>query len=125
MKPLITKYRYLVALSFLDVQEPLSKGDQIVDDFRITNNKELARQWLKRDLVDAVGGLESLALLDADVLVYHEGVREGGASTAPASGELRMLLEVTAVFTTALWMVKDNAVNFELGFLEVWPPDDR
>ena len=119
-----TKYRYLVGLSSLDIQDSLGKGDQILDDFRITNDKVFIREFLKKDLVAALGGLETMALQNADALIYHDGTRNGCVATAPALEELSGLLELTGVFTTALWMVKDNAVNFELGFLEVWPPDD-
>jgi len=123
-KPL-TKYRYLVGLTQIDIQEPLGKGDQIANEFRITNDKAVVQKFLSRNLMEALGGLETMALLNADALVYEEATTEENLDATTALAKLTGMLERTGVFATALWMVKDNAVNFELGFLEIWPPDGQ
>lgn len=117
----LTKYRYLVGLTQIDIQEPLGKGDQIADEFRITNDKAVVQKFLTHNLMEALGGLEVMALLNADALVYEESTTEENLDATTTLAELTWMLERTGVFTTALWMVKDNAVNFELGFMEVWP----
>lgn len=116
-----TKYRYLVGLTQIDIQEPLGKGDQIADEFRITNDKAVVQKFLTRELQTALGGLETMALLNADAVVYEEATTEENLDATAALAELTWMLERTGVFTTALWMVKDNAVDVELGFLELWP----
>jgi len=117
-----TKYRYLVCLTQIDIQEPLGNGDQIANEFRITNDKAVVQKFLTRELQTALGGLETMALLNADALVYEEATTEENLDATSALAELTGMLERTGVFATALWMVKDNAVDFELGFLEIWPP---
>ena len=118
----ITKYRFILGLNFLKIREPLGKGDQIIDKFRITNDKSVARNFMGRDLREALGGLEGLTLLNSEALIYHEDSVEGKFEPEDSLRVLTRLLHVIGLFTSALWMVKDNAVNFELGFLEVWSP---
>ncbi|TSA41594.1 MAG: hypothetical protein D4R57_00385 [Verrucomicrobiales bacterium] len=122
MPKAITKYRYLVGLSLLNVVEPLGKGDQIIEGLRITNDKAVVRKFMTRDLMEALGGLESWNLLNADALIHFESEAEGDLKPAAALDVLTGMLHLTGMFLTALWLVKDNAVNFELGFMEVWPP---
>ena len=117
-----TKYRFFVGLSFLDIQEPLGKGDHLATSFRITNEKLVVLKFLTPELQSAMGGLELLAMSNTDVYLYEEDNWEESVDPAECLTRLTRFLELTTVFTTALWMVKDNAVNFELGFLEVWPP---
>jgi hypothetical protein len=118
-----TKYRYFVGLSFLDIQEPLGNGDHLAASFRITNDKLVVLKFLTPELQSAMGGLEMLAMSNTDVYLYEEDTWEESVDPSECLARLTRFLELTAVFTTALWMVKDNAVNFELGFLEVWPPN--
>lgn len=122
MAKAVTKYRYLIGLSLLNIVEPLGQGDQIIEGLRITNDKTLARKFLTRDLMEALGGLESWSLLNADALIHLESEHEGDLVPEAALELLTGMLQLTGMFSTALWLVKDNAVNFELGFMEVWPP---
>ena len=117
----MSKFRYFVGLALLEVQEPLDNGDQIIEGFRITNDKELPRKFMKRDLMEALGGLEATSLLNSDAIIYSELTKEGDLNPADSMDILTGMLNLTGMFLTALWLVKDNAVNFELGFLEVWP----
>ncbi len=121
----LTRYRYLVALTQVEIQEPLGKGDQIADEFRITNDKAVVQKFLTYELQTALGGLETMALLNADAVVYEEATTGENLDATNALAELTWMLERTGVFATALWMVKDNAVDFELGFLEIWPPNGQ
>ena len=117
----ISKYRYLVGLIGLEIQEPLGNGDQLVEDLRITNDKGVVRKFFKPHLMEALGGLEGMSLLNADALIYYESTKDGDLNPADSMVVLTGMLHLTGMFLTALWLVKDNAVNFELGFLEVWP----
>ena len=122
MNPRITKYRFLVGMTWLDVSDPLGKGEQILDEFRVTNDKAIVSKFLTGDLTRSLGGLECQALLNANSIIYLEATTDLEMDPSTANGILTGFLHWTSMFTTALWLVKDNAVNFELGFLEVWTP---
>jgi hypothetical protein len=119
------KFRFLVGLNLLEIQEPLGKGDQIVEGFRITNDKTVVMKFLNPDFVKVIGELEAGALLAADALIYFESETENNLSGSEALSLLVGMLNLTGMFSTALWLVKDNAANFEQGFLEFFPTNGR
>ena len=119
------KFRFLVGLNLLEIQEPLGKGDQIVDGFFITNDKSVLNGFLTSGFVKAIGQLETGALVTADALIYFESEAEKNLCDSEALDLLVSMLHLTGMFSTALWLVKDNAANFEQGFLEFFPTNDQ
>src|ERR1017187_2497185 len=116
-----SKYRFILGLNFLKIREPLGKGDKLMDDCLITNDKSIARKFMRRELREQLGELEGWALLNAGTLIYHEGSIEDKFEQEDSMQLLTRFLNFVGLFQSSLWMVKDNAVNFEMGFLEVWP----
>lgn len=117
-----SKYRFIIGLSHLKIREPLGRGDKIRDDLLITNDKSVVNKIMGRDFRKMIGELEWSALANAGAIIYYEGSVEDKFEDAESMSFLTSLLALVELFQSALWMVKDNAVNFASGFLEVWAP---
>lgn len=118
----IWKYRFLLGLNLIEIHEPLGGKFPVLDDLIISNDKGERRKILSRELVEAIGGLEMQALLEAPSIIQIDGKTDLELGIKDSLNFLSQLLNWCGIFLNALWMVKDNAVSFELGFLEVWPP---
>jgi hypothetical protein len=116
------KYRFLLALNLIEIQEPLGGNFAILDDFLLSNDRCQREKLLSRQLTEGIGGLEAKALLEAPAIIQSDGETDLDLSPTDSLDFLSQLLNWSGIFLNALWMVKDNAVGFELGFLEVWPP---
>lgn len=118
-----SKCRFIIGLRLLKIGEPLGKGDQIQDDFLITNDKAVARNFMGMDFSAMLGRLEGNALLGAGAVIYCEGSIQEEFKDEASINLLTRLLAKIEWFQSALWMMKDNAINFELGYLEVRSPN--
>jgi hypothetical protein len=116
------KLHFILGVKIIQLDEPLGKGDIIVDDLRITNDKEIRKKFVTSQFMEAVGGLEAQAILTDDALIHGEV--ESPIPCTPESSHqlLSQLLHSAGLFLNALWLVKDNASTFELGFLEMTLP---
>jgi len=114
--------QFLLGLKLIGLAEPLGRGDALIEALRVTNDIALRQKLLTPALMEAVGGLEAQALLTDDALLYAQWSAELPAGPEVPLQLLSQLLHWAGTFVNALWLVKDNAVTFELGFLEVSAP---
>lgn len=118
-----TRFRILIALSGIEIVEPLGRGDQLATGLFLTNDKSVIKPLLTPSFADAVGGLEFFHLLNADTAIYLDGSTDVALDSRTSLRMLDLVLKMAGMFLDALWFVRDNAVNFELGFVDVLPPN--
>src|SRR5438309_6003726 len=100
------------------IPEPTGKGIQIAEDVYLTNecSGQLDR-ILSRPFRFAIGGNECVSLLRGSAAAYCKDLPNEPDPTK-AVRFLTTWLQILRAFFMALWVVRDNAVNCELGFLE-------
>lgn len=116
------KLRFILGVKIIQVDEPLGKGEIIVDDLRITNERAIRQKFVTPQFMEAVGGLEAQAILTDDALIHGEVEAPIPCTPDNCHQLLSQLLHSAGLFLNALWLVKDNATTFELGFLEMALP---
>ena len=119
MSSAATTHRALAALFDIKIADQLGLGLQIGEHLFITNNFLAIRRRFDPSLENAVGQIEWSVLNSASAIVYWELPLSAVPPDADNIAILNRFLHDLAIFLTALWLVKDNSVNFEIGFAQV------
>ncbi len=114
--------RVFAALLNVEIAEDLGRGDKLDDQTFVTNNKREIARLLKPQVIEEIGQLEKSALTEAGAVIYSAVDLPDDASADAAHAWLRRKLDDVQRFKMALWLVKDNCVDSELGFLLCWLP---
>ena len=105
---------FTIALINLKVSSDLGRGDRIDDTTFITNNSEIVRKLLRADYLPILGRLEASAIIEADAVIYS--VDKVPDDLTPEQYLIAKLYRVKA-FEMATWLMQDNSINSEHGFL--------
>ena len=113
------KYSFVAPLEYLGFTRPLGTGWQIANDLHISTSQSLARRLINPSLHQSIGDIEVSTILSGKPFLYalseypHE-------DTSPET-QLNLLgshLQIARVFFNSLWLIRDNSVNFDRGFLQ-------
>src|SRR3972149_4244643 len=108
----------LACVHNLRLVEPTGRGVQIADGVYLTNEcSTQVERILSRPFRLAMGGNECSSLLTAPAAIYSKDL-PNEPDPDQAVQTLTMCLQLLRAFFMALWVIKDNAVNCEMGFLE-------
>ncbi len=121
MKPV-----FIAAIHGLTIQGILGRGLRLLDSQFLTNDPSQVQPLLSAHFERVVGALETDTIRNASALVYgYPDLNK--SSVADSAIEALLIEQLTAVylFLTALWLVKDNAANVEIGFIDVPPAKGR
>jgi hypothetical protein len=95
---------------------PNEQGNPTIPSIRITNNKGMIKKFLNNQFVEYVGLVESNHLLNGYPLIaYAENKCNLKDSTSLA--HLDKHLYFLKMYFFCLWLIKDNAGDFDIGFL--------
>jgi len=108
----------IAGIQNLTIREATGRGIQISDCIYVTNDcsSQLGR-ILSQPFRLAIGGMESHSLITGQAAAYWKDL-PNEEDPAKALHFLNAWLQALRAFFMALWVVRDNAVNCELGFLE-------
>ena len=114
-----SQYIFITSLQYLKPETPLGANWGIVGDLKISNSLSVANRLITTTLQDRIGQLEINRILSGDPFVYAiASFPLEGASEESQMSVLFTYLAHTQQFMNMLWLVKDNSVNFDLGFLQ-------
>jgi hypothetical protein len=108
------KPTFIALLHELEITEDLGHGDKINDALRITNNRTVIERLLSPGHRMMMGDMEVASLLTGAPVVIAEA--DIPPDMTPQQYLLTRLYE-TQGFLMTTWVLFDNAVNCELGFL--------
>jgi hypothetical protein len=120
----MTQSIFIAALQGLTITEDLGDGLDIIPHNRnenfpkikLTNNLSFIQKYSHADFTEEIGLIEHRNLFDlAPAVVFSEGHFDNEKITDIAF--LNRHLDLLRIFFHCLWAVKDNAVDYELGFL--------
>ncbi len=110
--------RLIAQLNNLTINEKLTKGIKIFNNYRLTNSFEVFSNDIADDaMVFSIGSLEYqsfesscyvYAFIDDSFNIYEHEERIKMIS---------QLLKICRSLSTAIWLIKDNSVNVETGYL--------
>lgn len=112
-------YFFVSSLYGLKLSEPLGANWQIAGALKISSSKTLAKSLVNDLFRRQIGELEVTRLLDGYPFIY--AVTEYPVEDVSEDRQLSVLyvhLVEVQLFVNTLWLIKDNAVNCELGFLQ-------
>ncbi|SNZ09990.1 hypothetical protein SAMN05421503_1453 [Terribacillus aidingensis] len=115
------KYFYIARLNGLKIEGKLNRGIQVVDNLRISNNKDRIEKKCDDFFKHLVGKLEYDHLFEGSY-VYAEGDYEFDKHNDEAKRMdlLNYFLKVSQVVSSCLWLIKDNSISTEQGFLYIY-----
>ena len=105
---------FVTALKELKITSDLGRGDKIDDTTFITNNKRTVGKLIKPEFLSILGSLEAADIIDSDVVVYS---KEKLPKNLTPEQFLAVKLYRVKAFEMAIWLLQDNSVNNEQGFL--------
>ena len=117
------KSTFITGLQHIKITEPLYKGVQLGLGLYVANEPRRIEDLLTDQFVENIGGLEAAYLWKSDAYLY--AVRQSTSDTGNPSQVLEEFLGRANLTLTALWLVKDNSVNHDTGFLTASEPDPR
>lgn len=107
------KYYFVTALLDFDVREKILSPIDLSDGLYLTNDSSLIGKHLLPEQALSIGTLEMNCLLNGNPVLFME---KDVPTKKAAQDETVNFLRASLGFLAALWMEKDNSVNFELGF---------
>ncbi len=111
------KYKFISKIHLLDFKETMNKGIQIHEDIRLSNSKTKIIEEFSDDFFkDMIGTLEHDALSESSYLYALGEINEEHFTQEPIH-YLDSYLRIAQIFCSSLWLLKDNSVNNETGFL--------
>ncbi|MFJ5718125.1 hypothetical protein [Neobacillus sp. NPDC093127] len=118
-------YHFVVKVFDIKINNLLSRGKKIDENARISNGAQnYKRLFVNEAFVNAIGILEARALEDC---TYFYEIGEFNQLKIVFEGEypptiyLNYLMRKMQLFLNSLWLVKDNSVNLETGYLHLYP----
>jgi len=99
-----------------DVEIIANEQNQNYPIIRLTNNKDVIIKFLSPELEQLIGLIEFRHIQENETLVaFSEGKFDETKDNSLAY--LNLHLSLLKMYFTCLWMIKDNSVDFDLGFL--------
>lgn len=108
------KNLFICALFGIKIDENLGEGLDVYFGIKITNNIKKIRRHFDHHFVEAVGGLEVEALINAGAVCY--ATERDLETPFNAKKELVKFLAHVQGIQFLLWLLKDNSVTCELAF---------
>ncbi len=119
------KNLFITNVESLKIATNLGRGDKITDKIFITNDRPFIEDLLTPAFGQIAGSLEAYYLRNSEAVAYSI---EETPSSLDHEAAIAFILERLAevrVFLQMLWMVKDNSVNIDLGYLEYPYKDNK
>jgi hypothetical protein len=113
------QYSFLASMDYLRINKPIGSGWEIASPLRITNSASIGKRLINDLFVGMVGTIETKDFLSGKPFAY--AIAEYPLDDSSVSTQLNLLdhhLITLQSFCNLLWLVKDNSVNFHLGFIQ-------
>lgn len=123
----MVKYKFIASLHNIKIKETLSKGIIFKDHLRISNSGQKITEYVDNEFRMAMGNIEYFSLIKKPY-IYSISYRESSTIIHDDDEGMNLLdyfLLSSQTFPSLLWLIKDNSVNVENGFLELEDGDYR
>ncbi|MHB9072321.1 MAG: hypothetical protein ACYC6G_02225 [Desulfobaccales bacterium] len=114
------KVLFITAVQDLIISENLGKGDKISPELLITNDSSLVKELITSEFSTLAGTIETHFILKSDLIIY--GKYDVNDKDFVAQDYLLRKIITSKFFLNLVWLLRDNSVNFEMGFLQYIEP---
>lgn len=119
------EYRFISKLYYFNLESKLNKGIQVLENVRISNSNFRVESLFGDPFFQVlIGKLEYDALLDSS-FIYATGNLNSQPDESERLDIIDQYLRISQHFCSGLWLVKDNSVNNESGFLYINSDDSQ
>ncbi|MGE8037966.1 hypothetical protein [Lysinibacillus sp. NPDC093692] len=120
----VIKYQFVIKLHNIKIPDKLFKGKIIDQNMRISNSNDLFEKNLLNDtFLEGFGFSEAYSFKDS-VYIYEIGdynlLCDKFGYKIDNLDLIHFFLRKVQTFIGSLWLVKDNSVNCEMGFLQTY-----
>ncbi|MCY7733969.1 HEPN domain-containing protein [Bacillus safensis] len=114
------KYKFIAYAYDLEIKDTLNKGIKVFENIRISNNPNKVTQMFHPQFKSAIGSLEYDYLLSGSYY-YAEGEINDDTIFEDELGLefLDEFMKKTQLVNNLLWLVKDNSVHIESGYMQL------
>ncbi len=112
------KVLFITNIQHLNISSNLGRGERVGDKFFITNDRSYIESLLTPNFTTIAGSLETKYLKTATAVTYGIEECEVFSNDGEAISYLNTRLAKVKLFLQFLWLIKDNSVNADLGYLE-------
>lgn len=119
------KYFFITKLYHIEINKVMNRGIPTIGNLRLSISKERLNKMLDGPFEEMVGMLEYEALFEGCYL-YHEGTLPNDFDADNVEKRQAFLAEFlaeTQIFCNTLWLIKDNGVHVENGYLYIKYPN--
>ena len=113
------EYSFVASLDSLKIDEPLGSDWNIAADVKISTSGTVANKLMNSSLHLSIGDIEANEILSGKPFVF--AVSEYPLEDTGSEAQMLLLnarLKIALSFCNLLWLLKDNSVNFDRGFLQ-------
>lgn len=121
------KFYFLSSIYNLEVEKVLNRGINVINGIRLSNSKSRLDTYIDDFFKTLAGKLEVDELYDKPFL-YYEGNISSDIDIDNGEQRLKFLdryLRLAQTFSNYLWIIKDNSVTVQQGFLYIKTPDGK
>ncbi|MEE6451709.1 hypothetical protein RAH41_14130 [Gottfriedia acidiceleris] len=114
-------YNFITRVHDFKIDKVLNKGTQIFDNMRLSNSRGRLETMVDSGFESMIGSLEFRSLI-GNPFIYSENELPDSFNYSDEDERLNLLnscLITTQKFASFLWVVKDNSVSIENGFLYI------
>jgi hypothetical protein len=112
------KNLFIANIENLRILANLGHGEKLTDTILITNDRLIIENLLSPSFYEIAGTLEAHYLKTTGAVAYSIEETQAFSNEQTAISFLLGRLGEVKVFMQMLWLVKDNSVNVDLGYLE-------
>lgn len=110
----------ITSLHNLSITQDLGEGLELFWGMKITNNRRYIQELLSYNVRESIGPMEMRSLLTSNAVLFSiDDVKSAKLAIKTPRDILDNFLYKASLFSTAAWMIKDNAIKFEMAFLEI------
>jgi hypothetical protein len=114
----VHKILFIAGIEHIFIPVELGRGEKIGDSLFVTNDRTFLDSLITPTFLSIAGALEVKHLLKAGAVAYKVDEIHPFSDDKAANQYLVGRLARIRLFLQMLWLVKDNAANTELGFIE-------
>lgn len=123
------KYHFVIKLNHIKISSQLSKGKIIKEGMRISNGTANFNSNFNNAPFRESFGLVEFASFEDSVYIYEvgdfENIQQKMGFKLDEIQLVNFLIRKVEVFLACLWLVKDNSITSEVGFLHMYDKDPK
>lgn len=121
------KFYFIASIYNLKIDKVMNRGINVIEGIRLSNSKARLDSYIDDFFEILAGKLEVDELYDKPFLYYEGVIEREDLNIEEGEDRLKFLdkyLKLSQIFSSNLWIIMDNSVTVQQGFLYIKNSDD-